>query len=463
MIARGGSLAAFTVVTLSALYITLLTSVMSLLTAGLVTTPFGQGAGAELVLGILGSSFLIVALIVSTVVVTNAFALITATRVREIALRRLLGASARSERRRIAAFGTRLSLLATVAGAALAAGAAAIIYAVGSGQGGMLEGVPATALLTPWVVLPLAALIACTTIAAWRGSAAVLGAEPVQALGLAATQEAGGADERRRLGATATTLLIAGLVILAGAFAAGAITPFAALIGIVGGTVLVIGVLAGAHTLLPTVFGLLSTALPRTGPAAIARRTVREHPSRTTRAALGVLISVAVVTMFVVATMSAAAAITATYADSSLEDQSAEVLLVVLAVVGALIGFIVLIAAVGLATTVALNTRLRAREIAVTRILGQGRADAARSVMIESAILSVGGSLAGLVLGAFLGWVGAQSILGSNVVGYVIPPVLPLAYLALVVLAALVLTVASSIAPSRFVLADSPIRAFARA
>ncbi len=459
MIARGGFLAAFTVVTLSALYITLLTSVMSLLTAGLVTPPFGQGAGAELVLGILGSSFLIVALIVSTVVVTNAFALITATRVREIALRRLLGASARSERRRIAAFGKRLSLLATAAGAALAAGAAA----VGSGQGGMLEGVPATALLTPWVVLPLAALIACTTIAAWRGSSAVLSAEPVQALGLAATQEAGGADERRRLGATATTLLIAGLVILAGAFAAGAITPFAALIGIVGGTVLVIGVLAGAHTLLPTVFGLLSTALPRTGPAAIARRTVRDHPSRTTRAALGVLISVAVVTMFVVATVSAAAAITATYADSSLEDQSAEVLLVVLAVVGALIGFIVLIAALGLATTVALNTRLRAREIAVTRILGQGRADAARSVMIESAILSVGGSLAGLVLGAFLGWVGAQSILGSNVVGYVIPPVLPLADLALVVLAALVLTVASSIAPSRFVLADSPIRAFARA
>ena len=463
MIARGGSLAAFTVVTLSALYITLLTSVMSLLTAGLVTTPFGQGAGAELVLGILGSSFLIVALIVSTVVVTNAFALITATRVREIALRRLLGASARSERQRIAAFGTRLSLLATAAGAALAVGAAAVIYAVGSGQGGMFERVPATALLTPWVVLPLAALIACTTIAAWRGSSAVLSAEPVQALGLAATQEAGGADERRRLGATATTLLIAGLVILAGAFAAGAITPFAALIGIVGGTVLVIGVLAGAHTLLPTVFGLLSTALPRTGPAAIARRTVRDHPSRTTRAALGVLISVAVVTMFVVATVSAAAAITATYADSSLEDQSAEVLLVVLAVVGALIGFIVLIAAVGLATTVALNTRLRAREIAVTRILGQGRADAARSVMIESAILSAGGSLAGLVLGAFLGWVGAQSILGSNVVGYVIPPVLPLAYLALVVLAALVLTVASSIAPSRFVLADSPIRAFARA
>jgi len=134
-----------------------------------------------------------------------------------------------------------------------------------------------------------------------------------------------------------------------------------------------------------------------------------------------------------------------------------------LGIVNALIGFVVIIAAVGLATTVALNTRLRAREIAVTRILGQSRRDAAAAIVLESAVLSLAAALSGLVLGAVLGWVGAQSVIGVTMPGGVVLPFVPLPLIAVVLATSIVLTMLSSAAPLRFVLADSPVRAFARA
>lgn len=462
MTGRGRTIAAIAIVTLSALYIVLLTSVMALLRSGLVQTPFGQGETADLVLGVLGLCFLIVALVVATVVVTNAFALVTASRIREIALRRLLGASAQSERRRVALDGLRLSLGASALGTALAAASALGVLALGSGRGGMFAGATPANLVDPLVVLPLLALQVCTVLAAWRGSAAVLGAEPVQALGLAGTQEVGGAEEVR-IGRGAVTLLITGFALLALTAVAGTLTPVAAFLGIIAGTVLVLGVLAGARGLLPRVMAVLAAALPRTGAAALARRTLAEHPARTTRAALGVLIGVAVVAMFVVATVSAETSISLEYQGTVLENDSDEVLLAVLSVVGPLIGFVVLIAAIGLATTVALNTRLRSREIAVTRILGQSRRDAAIAVAVEAAVLSLGAALSGLALGSLLGWVGAQSIMGSVLVARVVVPVVPLPLIGIVLITAIVLTVLSSAAPIRFVLADSPVRAFARA
>ncbi|WP_439563910.1 FtsX-like permease family protein [Microcella sp.] len=462
MSGRGGTLAAITTVTLSAMYIVLLTAVMALLRTGLVQTPFGQGETATVVLGVLGLSFLVVALIVATVVVTNAFALVTASRIREIALRRLLGASAAQERRRIARDGLRLSLGATALGAALAAGAALGVLALASPTGGMLAGAEPSDLVDPLVVVPLLALQLCTSVAAWRGSASVLAAEPVQALGLAGTQEVGG-DDRVRLGRGAGATLLTGLALLALTAVAGTVTPFAAFLGIIAGTVLVIGVLAGANGLLPRVMAVLAAVLPRTGPATLARRSLAEHPARTARAALGVLIGVAVVSMFVVATASANLSLAVEYRDTEFQAQADEVLLGVLAIISGLIGFVVLIAAVGLATTVALNTRLRAREIAVTRILGQSRRDAALAIVIESAVLSLAAALSGLVLGTVLGWVGAQSVIAIALSSRVVIPAIPLPLIGLVLATALVLTVLAAVAPTRFVLADSPVRAFARA
>ncbi|UYN84408.1 MAG: FtsX-like permease family protein [Microcella sp.] len=462
MTGRGGTLAAIAVITLSAVYITLLTAFMALLRTGLVSTPFGQGATADIVLGVLGSAFLLVALIVSTVVVTNAFVLVAASRVNDIALRRLLGASASSERRRMVAEGVRMSLGSTALGVLLGAGAAYAIFSAGSQQGGMFEDAQFSDMLNPFVIAPLAALQVCTVVAAWRGSAMVLAAKPVQALGIASTQAAGGDDEVRLSRAAALTLL-GGIALLGLTFVAGAFTPLAAFLGIIAGTVVAIGVLAGASGIMPRVMALIARLLPARGPAALARRTVSEHPARTSRAALGVLIGVAVVSMFVVATASANFSLALRYEGSDLAGEADEVLLAVMGIVSALIGFVVIIAAVGLATTVALNTRLRAREIAVARILGQSRRDAATAIVLESAVLSLAAALSGLALGAVLGWVGAQSVIGVAMPGGVVLPFVPLPLIGVVLATSIVLTILSSAAPLRFVLADSPVRAFARA
>lgn len=462
MSARTGTLAALAVIALSAAYIVLLTSLTSLLRAGLARTPFGQGETPELVLGILAVSFTIVALVVSTVVVTNAFALVTATRIREIALRRLLGASARRERRRIAAQGARLGLLGTAVGIAVGAGIALAVFAANAGDGGMLDGASAADLVDPGAIVPLVALIASTALAAWRGSAAVLDASPVQALGLATTQETGGL-ESTRLRPAAATLLLTGLVLLVVAAIGGMLTPLAVLVGLAGGTVLAVGILTGSNALLPRVTALIARALPRTGPAAAAAHALREHPARTSRAALGVVISVAIVTMFVVATASVATSQAIEYEGSADAVVVTEIMLVVLAVVGALTGVIAVISAIGLSTTVALSTRLRAREIATTRILGQNRGDAARAILIEGAVTSAAATLSGLAVGSVLGWVGAQSVLGSTLQSQLVTPVVPVLLVGVIAAVALVLTALSTIAPMRFVLADSPMRAFARA
>lgn len=460
---RTGTAAALVVLTLSAAYIVLLTSLTALLRAGLVTTPYGQGALAELLFGVLAFAFIVVALVVSTVVVTNAFALVTATRIREIALRRLLGAAAARERRRIAMQGARLGMLGALLGALLGGVIALAVLAASTGRGGMLAGATAADLLEPGAIVPLLALVAGAAIAAWRGSAAVLGAAPVQALGLASTQEAGGVHGGVRLRPAAAAVLLIALVLLAIAAVGGTLTPIAVFAGLAGGTLLAMGILMGASAILPRVTGLLARLLPRTGPAAVARRALQEHPARTSRAALGVVISVSVVTMFVVATASVATSQAIEYEGTASAVEVAEIMLVLLAVVGVLTTVVAVISAIGLATTVALSTRLRAREIAVIRILGQNRSDAARAILIEGAIMSAGAALSGLLIGTLLGWVGAQSALGSTLQTPWVTPVVPLELVVAIAGAALALTALAAIAPMRFVLADSPVRAFARA
>lgn len=462
MIASGGRLAAAITVALSAAYIVLLTSGFALVKAGVLSTPFGEGELAQLVLGVLSSAFLAVALVVATVVVTNAFTLVTATRIRDIALRRLLGASARTERRRIVREGVRLSLAASGIGLLVGAvGVVALALAAASRlEPGESLGI--TEVVDPAMVLPLLALQGCVVLAAWRGSAAVLTADPATALGAAIVSEAGGSDDQR-IGWPARLLLTSGLLLLGLSALGGAVTPVAAFVGVAGGAVLAAGILASATGLLPRFLGLVARMLPRRGPAAIARATLAEHPARTARAALAITIGVSIVTMFAVASASTNLSLRLKYAGTPLEDSATSVIDELLGIVGVLVAMIVLIAAVGLATAVALGTRLRGREIAARRVLGQSRRHAIVSVVLESTVICATATLAGLLLGALLGWVGAQSVLGSAMPWKVMVPAIPLSLVIALTLGTLLTAVASAVMPVRFVMTDSPIRAFARA
>ncbi len=462
MIASGGRLAAAITVAASAAYIVVLTSGFALVKAGVLSTPFGEGATAQVVLGVLSIAFLAVALVVATVVVTNAFTLVTATRLRDIALRRLLGASARTERRRILREGARLSLAAS--GVGLLVGAAGVvglmIAAAAHREPG--QALAITDVVDPSIVLPLIALQGCVVLAAWRGSAAVVSADPATALGAAIVTESGG-DGDRRIGWAARVLLATGLILLGLSVLGGALTPLAAFVGVAGGTVLAAGILASATGILPRFLRLIARILPRRGPAAIARATLAEHPARTARAALAITIGVSIVTMFAVASASTNLSLRLMYAGTPLEDSATSVIDDVLGIVGVLVAMIVLIAAVGLATSVALGTRLRGREIAARRVLGQSRRHAVISVVLETVVICATATLAGLLLGAVLGWVGAQSVLGSALPWKMVVPAIPVSLVAVLAAGTLLVAVASAVMPVRFVMTDSPIRAFARA
>ncbi|WAB81399.1 ABC transporter permease [Microcella daejeonensis] len=466
MTGRAGLIAAMTVVVLSAFYGVLLLITTSLISAGILTTGFGDNAATVFVLSVLAVAFIVVAVVVGSTTISSAFTLVTASRVREIALRRLLGASAEQERRRIARQGAVMGAAGAAAGAALAVLAGFGMLAIGRGADG--EGLLAEAgpidVLYPLAIVPAMAVAATTAIAAWRGSRGVLAAQPVLALGAAATHESGATgDERVRITAPSVILLSAGALLLAVTGVLGALTPLAVLVGLLGGVLLVIGVIMSIGGILPHLFRLLTRLLPRGGSGGAARRSLAQTPVRAARASLGVVLSTAVVAMFATGTAIFEASIIDKYYGTGDEAEVAEILTGILAVVGALVSVIALISAIGLTTTVALTTRLRAREIATGRVLGQSRRDAVRAILVETAVVCTSAAVAGLLLGAALGWVGAQSVLASALDGGIVPLVIPPALVVGLLVATIALGLVASASPGRFVLADSPARAFARA
>jgi len=459
-----GRLVSLTVVTLSACYAVLLLTLTTAAANGVLASVFGDNPSVIVVLAILAFAFLVISVVVSTVVISNTYSIVTASRVRDIALRRLLGSEARTERRRIAADGLGTGLTGAVLGGLLgiAISVAAIRFAADN-QELLLDADAAGNSLTPLIAVPLALIVLCTWWAAWRGSRGVIDVQPIQALGVAAI---GGSDEseaRSRTPLAGLITLAIGVVLLLGTAALGVITPLASLLGLVAGTVTVIGFIGSASWTIPFVLRLVDLLLPRTFGAKRAAESLQRHPLGTSRAALGVTISVAVVTMFVVASASFEATLTRAYAGSESEGDAYSIIGMVLVVVLALISFTVVIAAIGLANAVSLSTRLRSREIALMRVLGQTRAGVAGSIVSESARLSIAATVTGLVMGFAFGWIGTQSLLGSiRDIGLVIPVVPPL-FLVGAVAAGLALTVVASVSPTRDVLKDAPIEAFSRA
>lgn len=459
-----GRLVSLTVVALSACYAVLLLTLTTAAANGVLASVFGDNPSVIIVLAILAFAFLVISVVVSTVVISNTYSIVTASRVRDIALRRLLGSTAQTERRRIAADGLGTGVTGAILGGlgGIGISVAAIRFAA-EHQELLLDADAAGTSLTPLVAVPLALIVVCTWWAAWRGSRGVIDVQPIQALGVAAI---GGADESEARSRTPLAGLVTfgiGIVLLLGTAVLGVFSPLAALVGLAAGTVTVIGFIASASWTIPRVLRLVSLLLPRTFGAKMAAESLQRHPLRTSRAALGVTISVAVVTMFVVASATFEATLTRAYAGSESEGDAYSIIGMVMVVVLALISFTVVIAAIGLANAVSLSTRLRSREIALMRVLGQTRAGVASSIISESARLSIAATATGLALGFVFGWVGTQSLLGSiRDIGLVIPVVPPL-FLVGAVAAGLVLTVVASASPTRAVLKDAPIEAFSRA
>uniref|UniRef100_A0AAU2JYN5 ABC transporter permease n=1 Tax=Streptomyces sp. NBC_00049 TaxID=2903617 RepID=A0AAU2JYN5_9ACTN len=112
----------------------------------------------------------------------------------------------------------------------------------------------------------------------------------------------------------------------------------------------------------------------------------------------------------------------------------------------ALLSMALVIAALGIANTLAMSVLERRKEIGTLRALGVDRAGVSRMIRLEALLLGGLGATLGTVLGVFLGWALGRT-LQESVVGYTL--VLPWGRLALGVLIALAGALLASLWPAR--------------
>lgn len=439
-----------------------LLQVIGVLTAVIDADPrAGRSASLGVILPLVGWVFIIIAIYVGAIVTANTFATIVAGRARSIALLRLLGSSARTQRRAVARQGLFAGLLGGVGGALLGTGAAFVLARVAVATGIVSDF--RYSYVAPGLLLPIAAVVLTTWLASWIGSRRVLTVTPLQALGGSEELSREEAAHRPGRNGVAITLGALGLAMLLLSVVVGLATPAAVLIGVGGGVLSFTGLVLGADVVMPPALRLVGRLFGRSAPARLASENALRHPQRSSRATIGLVIGVTLITMFGVAVASFEQIIHAAQkAQPEVYQGTDQLLTGVVTVFSVLIGFSGLIAAVGLVNNLSLSVLQRTRELGLLRALGFSVVQIRRMILTESAQLTFSAVLLGLVLGAFYGWVGAQSMLGSiNGSPGVVFPAIPWFIVGIVVGSGAALTAIASWAPSRRATRVSPITALA--
>ncbi|MDF2442911.1 MAG: putative transport system permease protein [Subtercola sp.] len=450
------------VAALSAAFGVSLLETVSVLTAAIAADDVtGASETVALILPIAAVIFLSIAVYVGAIVTANSFQTIIAGRTRAIALRRLLGSEARSERASV----TREGLLVGVAGSLLGAfgGTVVTILLVATTvAAGVLPDLPYTP-VTPVVAVPVVAVALTTWAASWVGSRGVLAVTPMQAIAAATPfdqREAAGGLAR---GGIALALFLGGDILLAAGVFVGLGDPRGVLVALVGGIVSFLGVIVGANRVMPIILGAVGRLFGCGPTARLAARNAVRDPERSARSTVGLLIGVTLITTFAVATGGFQQMIHAAEAAQPEVYEGVDRMLGSTVVVfSALMGFSALIAAVGLVNTLSLSVLQRIRELGLLRALGFTRGQLRRMIVAESAALTLSAVVLGLALGTLYGWAGAQSLLGgiAGSPGLVVPTV-PLLLLAAIAIAAALLTLLASLAPARRATRVSPTVALA--
>lgn len=424
----------------------------------------GESATAMFVVVMLSVLLVGVAVYVASIVTANTFATIVAGRTRQIALMRLIGASARSERAAIARQGLGVGVIGAVIGLVLATAAAAVALPLVNRALGV--GDLSFSVLQPWIAIPAAAVALTTWAAAWVGSRRVLTVTPLQAL--AGSQERTADDVRRPARtASAVVLLVMGIALLAGGLLFGTfINPMGVAIAFLGGVLSFTGLALGSTFIMPPVLGLVGRLFGSSPTAKLAAENAMRHPERSARMTIGVVMGVTLVTMFSVASESAKAMMVRG-ADSAIGAQISQVMDSFAAVMMGLVGVSAIIAAVGLVNLLTIGVVQRRRELGLLRALGFTAKQVRRMVLLEAAHISIASLATGLVLGVAYGWVGAQSTLGSIPVppdmtapNFILPTI-PWTLILGVVAATALLTVVASLAPTRLATRVVPVEALA--
>ncbi|WP_309980141.1 FtsX-like permease family protein [Agromyces sp. 3263] len=421
----------------------------------------GESTTVAIILGIVATVFIVIAIYVSAIVTANTVSTVVAGRTRLIALLRLLGSSARSQRAQIAREGLLIGLAGALAGVVLGTAAAFAIQAVAEASDLM----PATAYdyLNPVVALPAAAVAVTTWLASWVGSRRVLRVRPIQAIGDSHEQDREELGRRRGRNVVALVLFVVGIALLVIGVVWGLTEPYGVLVGMVGGIVSFTGIVLGAQVVLPPVLRLVGRALGRSPSPRLAAENAVRHPERSSRMTIGLVIGVTLVTTFAVTMESyRAMLLEAQRAQPEMYAGIDDMLNVTVAIFTVLIGFSALIAAIGMVNTLSLSVMQRTRELGLLRALGFERRQVRTMIVAESAALTLAATLLGLVLGFGYGWAGAQALLGGaqGEPTFVLPGI-PWGMFGGLLLAAGVLTLVASVAPTRRAMRVAPVVALA--
>jgi putative ABC transport system permease protein len=437
--------------------------VTRVLTQALEADPVtGSSTTVGVLLTLAGVVFVVIAVFVGSVVTTNTFASVVQSRVRTIALMRLLGSSAASQRRGF----LREGLVVGTVGAALGGGVGLGVSAAAT-QVLVAAGVLPSAtyrLVGPVLLLPLVGVVLATVSAGWTGSRAVLGVTPLQAVG--AAQEGSPDEQRRRPRRTvlATTIAATGTAVLVAGVVVGQTQPLGVLVALAGGVVSFSGVALGAHLYVPGALRLVGLLTRRSLPARLASASSARHPDISTRTALGVLVGVTLVATFTVGLATfRALIIRASDADPAYYEGIDAMFRTTSLVAGGLIGFSVLIAVIGLVNDMSMSVRRRRGEIGLLRTLGLSVRAVRAMVTAEAAQVAFTSIVLGTLLGVLYGWAGAQSLLGSIRAGGMIAPVVPPALVVSLLVVGVVVTAVAAVAPARRATEATPIVALAEA
>ncbi|KQO65030.1 ABC transporter permease [Curtobacterium sp. Leaf261] len=410
-------------------------------------------------LDVVGYLFLAIALYVSAVVTANTCSTVIAGQTRVIALQRLIGASGATLRGQIARKGVLVGIVGAVVGTVLAVVLAIVAVRILVATGTLPD--TSYRFVLPTLLVPLVAVVLTTWGAFATGSRRVLAVRPLEAL--SSSIEPRREDLRSSTGriVVAVLLVLVGAALLVLGLLLGGSSPYGVLIAALGGFVSFTGIAVGATLFVPPVLALVGRIGARNPAVLLSGRNALRAPGRASRATIGLVIGVTLLVTFAVALGTFQHQIEQQLGGDAQTRQALSATFATLnTVVSVLTGFSGVIAAVGVVNALALGVLQRRREIGLLRALGFTGAQVRAMIVVEALQMVVTALVMGLVLGTLYGWAGAVALFGSQVSGG-IAPVLPITTVVVVVLGAVVLAVAASVAPVRNVMRVAPTEALA--
>ncbi|MBD3943135.1 ABC transporter permease [Microbacterium sp. NEAU-LLC] len=443
----------------------ILLSATGFIAAMLKANPYiGDSETLAVVLVIMSFLLIGVAVYVAAIVTANTFATVIAGRTRRIALLRLIGASARSQREEVA----RQGLVVGVIGAGVGLVGGTLLSWAGVELASAALGLEEVdyAVLQPVLLIPAVVVALTTWAAAWAGSRRVLTVTPLQALGgsVEATHDA--FVRRGARNGVAITLFVIGAALLALGIAFGLVSPLGVIVAFFGGVFSFTGLALGATLVMPPVLRLVGRLFGGSATARLAAENALRYPERSSRMAIGVVMGVTLVTMFAVALETVKAVMIASGGGEAPVEMTTLVDTFAAIMMG-LVAVSAVIAAVGLVNLLTIGVVQRRRELGLLRALGVSTGQVRRMVLLEAAHITIAATATGLVLGIAYGWAGAQSLLGSVAVPpswsapTFVAPAVPWLPVAIIVVATAVLTLVAAVVPTRLATRVAPVEALA--